>query len=74
MPVDLVFHKGNALTLGGVCHDSGRLTLASLCCLECRIDLVEIMAVDGNYVVAKRLKLALKGCSTFALELGFELT
>ena len=61
MPVDLVFHKGNALTLYRVSNDSGGSALASLSRVKCRLDLVKVMAVDGNYVVSKSFKLALKG-------------
>ena len=67
MPVDLVLHKGNTLSLYRISYDSGGSALALACCLERCLDLVKIVTVNGDYVIPERLELGLEGCGTYDL-------
>lgn len=50
MPARIILHKGNAFALHRLTDNSGRHTLGRLCLLECRVDLVKVIAVDIDYV------------------------
>ena len=50
MPAGIVFHKADALALGGGHHDGSGLTLDGLSLVQSLLDGVEVVAVDGNGV------------------------
>ena len=62
MPLDLIFHKGNALALGRVHHDGTGCALDSLGLFQGLFNLLKVVTVDGLYEESERLELGLKGC------------
>ena len=61
MPSDLIFHERNALALDGLGENRGGLALDGLCLVKRGGNLLEIVAVDLEYLEAERLKLLVNG-------------